>query len=56
MSDIIRIEHLNKSFGDVRAVMTEFPGEAGRVVCVSWCEWGRKEYHDFYYLWAAPEG
>ena len=36
-SDIIKISHLNKSFGEVKAVNDlSFRVKKGRIVCISW--------------------
>ena len=52
-TDIIRIDHLNKTFGDVKAVNDL---SFRRTVCVFRCERSRKKHNDFHSLRTVIEG
>lgn len=55
-SDIIKISHLNKSFGEVKAVNDlSFRVKKRRIVCFSWSKRCREKYNHFYSLWTAEK-
>lgn len=55
-TDMIKITHLKKSFGDVKAVNDlSFQVKKRRVLCIPWCKRGREEHNDFDHLRAASQ-
>ena len=55
-SDIIKISHLNKSFGEVKAVNDlSFRVKKRRIVCISRSKRCREKYNHFYSLWTAEK-
>ena len=55
-SDIIKISHLNKSFGEVKVVSDlSFRVKKRRIVCVSWSKRCREKYNYFYSLRTAEK-
>ena len=55
-TDMIKITHLKKSFGDVKAVNDlSFQVKKGVVFRIPWCKRGREEHNDFDHLRAASQ-
>ena len=55
-TDMIKITHLKKSFGDVKAVNDlSFQVKKGELFAFLWCKQGREEHNDFDHLRAASQ-